>query len=111
VRSRVGPLLWAAGWPARGLLLLLVRGYRVTLGKVIGGNCRFHPSCSAYAELAIGQLGAARGAALTAWRVLRCTPLSRGGVDYPPPRSPSQYEGAIHPVAVSGGPSAAGKVG
>jgi putative membrane protein insertion efficiency factor len=78
--------LWTAGWPARLSLVTLVRLYRLTLGQVIGGGCRFYPSCSSYAEQAIGELGAIRGTALTVWRVLRCSPLSRGGVDHPPKR-------------------------
>jgi putative membrane protein insertion efficiency factor len=75
-----------AGWPVRFALLSLVRLYRLTLGQVIGGGCRFYPSCSAYAEQAIAELGVIRGVPLTVWRVLRCSPLSRGGVDYPPKR-------------------------
>lgn len=76
--------MWIAGWPVRTSLLVLVRLYRLTLGQVVGGGCRFYPSCSAYAEQAIHDLGAVRGTALTVWRVLRCSPLSKGGVDYPP---------------------------
>src|SRR4029077_12535290 len=86
--------LWLAGWPVRAALLVLIRGYRLTLGKVVGGNCRFHPSCSAYAEAAVSNVGAVRGLALTAWRLLRCSPLTSGGVDLPPdrrfPREPSR---------------------
>jgi putative membrane protein insertion efficiency factor len=78
----------SAGWPGRIALVSLVRLYRLTLGGVIGGGCRFHPSCSEYAEQAIGELGVLRGVGLTVWRVLRCSPLSRGGVDYPPKRAP-----------------------
>lgn len=76
--------LWLAGWPVRACLLLLIGAYRVTFGQILGGSCRFHPSCSAYAALAISHTGAVRGTALAAWRLLRCTPLSPGGVDYPP---------------------------
>jgi uncharacterized protein len=75
---------WAAGWPVRAVLVLLIRTYRLTLGQVIGGNCRFYPSCSAYAERAVRELGAVRGSALSVWRVLRCSPLTSGGVDHPP---------------------------
>ena len=82
--SRFRLAVWYAGWPVRQLLLLPVRLYRVSLGYVVGGNCRFYPSCSAYAELAIERSGAVRGLALTIWRVLRCSPLSAGGVDEPP---------------------------
>ncbi|HEX8099939.1 MAG TPA: membrane protein insertion efficiency factor YidD, partial [Actinomycetota bacterium] len=77
---------WIAGAPFRFVLLMLIRVYRLTLGQVIGGNCRFYPSCSAYAETAIANAGWARGLALSAWRVLRCNPFSKGGVDHPPAR-------------------------
>lgn len=77
-------LIWALGWPGRAVVLLLVRGYRLTVGQMVGGGCRFYPSCSAYAEAAVQQQGAIRGVVLTVWRVLRCSPLSTGGVDHPP---------------------------
>jgi uncharacterized protein len=86
--SRASRVAWRAGWPARFVLLALFRGYRATLGHILGGDCRFHPSCSAYAEQAIREMGATRGLGLAIWRVLRCSPLSRGGVDYPPNRRP-----------------------
>jgi uncharacterized protein len=75
---------WVAGTPIRLLLIGAIRVYRLTLGGLLGGQCRFHPSCSAYAEEAIRDLGALRGVPLAAWRVLRCSPLTAGGVDYPP---------------------------
>jgi putative membrane protein insertion efficiency factor len=77
---------WAAGAPLRGLLLALIGVYRVTLAGVVGGQCRFYPSCSRYAEEAIRTHGAARGAALAAWRVARCGPFTLGGVDHVPRR-------------------------
>src|SRR5262245_13833882 len=76
--------LWYAGWPVSQALLLPIRLYRLTVGKIVGGNCRFYPSCSAYAQTAIERCGAVRGSALTVWRILRCSPLSAGGVDHPP---------------------------
>lgn len=76
--------LWVAGAPARLVLIALIHLYRLTLGQMTGGGCRFHPSCSHYAEEAIRNTGALRGSALAGWRVLRCSPLSKGGVDYPP---------------------------
>jgi putative membrane protein insertion efficiency factor len=76
--------LWVAGSPVRLTLVWLIRGYRATLGQAMGGRCRFYPSCSAYAEQAIAQLGPIRGVSLSVWRVLRCSPLTQGGVDYPP---------------------------
>jgi putative membrane protein insertion efficiency factor len=84
MRQRLSMLLWSLGWPARQLLLLPIRGYRVSIGKVVGGRCRFYPSCSEYAAQAIARTGAVRGVILTAWRLLRCSPLSVGGIDHPP---------------------------
>ena len=88
--SRRGPL-WALGTPVRLALLGLIGLYRVSLGQLAGGRCRFHPSCSAYAWEAIGELGAVRGASLAVWRVLRCGPWASGGVDHPP-----KYEDVTH---------------
>ena len=68
------------GWPERALLLL-VEAYRVSLSPLIGGHCRFWPSCSAYAEEAIRRYGARRGVTLAARRLLRCHPFHPGGVD------------------------------
>ena len=81
--NRTG-LLRTLGTPVRLLLLGIIGLYRVSIGQVAGGRCRFHPSCSAYAYEAIHELGAVRGSALAAWRVLRCGPWTDGGIDYPP---------------------------
>ena len=87
--------MWRAGGLVRWILIGLIRGYRLTLHGLMGGQCRFHPSCSHYAEEAIQNVGAIRGLALSAWRVLRCSPLSAGGVDHPPPPA-WVYDGGIH---------------
>ena len=68
------------GWVVR-LLLLLVEAYRVALSPLLGGHCRYWPSCSAYAEEAIRRHGARRGAALAVRRLLRCHPFRPGGFD------------------------------
>jgi uncharacterized protein len=75
-----------AGWPLRMLLLGLVQLYRSTLGPLFAGRCRFYPSCSNYALESLRVHGALKGLALTSWRLLRCTPLSAGGLDPVPPR-------------------------
>ena len=46
-------IAWKAGAPARLALLGLIRLYRVTLSGWLGGQCRFYPTCSHYAEDAI----------------------------------------------------------
>jgi len=68
------------GIPTR-ILLLLVEAYRVALSPLLGGHCRFWPSCSAYAEEAIRRHGAIRGTQLAVRRLLRCHPFHAGGID------------------------------
>jgi putative membrane protein insertion efficiency factor len=67
------------------LLLLALRFYRRALSPVVGPCCRFEPSCSAYAEEAVHVHGPLRGLALALWRILRCQPFSRAGLDPVPP--------------------------
>ena len=63
------------------VLLGLIHGYRLGVSPVLGANCRYLPSCSAYAEEAIRLHGPLRGAWLAFRRVLRCHPLRPGGYD------------------------------
>jgi putative membrane protein insertion efficiency factor len=79
-------LAWAGGAPFRLILLGLLHLYRLTLGPFLAGRCRFHPSCSAYALEAVRVHGALKGSALAVWRILRCSPLTAGGLDPVPPR-------------------------
>lgn len=67
--------------PGARMLLLPIRAYRRWLSPLLGQRCRYYPSCSAYAEQAIGELGFWRGAIVAGWRLLRCNPLSDGGLD------------------------------
>jgi hypothetical protein len=69
----------------RFLLLLLVRVYRRFISPAVGPCCRFEPSCSAYAEEALHTHGLFRAAGLVLWRLARCQPFARGGLD-PVPR-------------------------
>jgi putative membrane protein insertion efficiency factor len=63
------------------ILLVLIEVYRVTLSPLVGGYCRFVPSCSAYAEEALRRRGAVRGVWLTVRRLARCHPFHPGGYD------------------------------
>ena len=60
----------------------LVYLYRYTVGVLVPGGCKYHPSCSQYAIDALRRYGLFRGVVLAGWRLLRCNPWSRGGVDY-----------------------------
>ena len=70
----------------RTLLILLVRGYQVALSPLLGGNCRFEPSCSNYMIEALQVHGALKGFLLGVWRILRCHPFGAQGYDPVPPR-------------------------
>jgi putative membrane protein insertion efficiency factor len=62
-------------------LRFAVRAYQWTISPLLGPACRFHPSCSHYAEEALARHGALRGGWLTARRVCRCGPWHPGGYD------------------------------
>jgi putative membrane protein insertion efficiency factor len=74
------------------LVAPLFRAYRVAVAPAIGPVCRYEPSCSHYAEEAIARFGFLRGGALAAYRLLRCHPFSRGGLD-PVPAASGQSSG------------------
>jgi len=63
------------------LILFLLAFYRRALSPLLGTRCRFQPSCSEYARIAVARFGAGRGSLLAAWRLARCQPLCDGGID------------------------------
>jgi hypothetical protein len=66
------------------LLMFTVRGYQRFISPFIPARCRFYPSCSQYMLESLKLHGAIIGTALGVWRILRCNPFSRGGVDLVP---------------------------
>jgi hypothetical protein len=66
------------------LALHAITAYQWVLSPLFGEHCRFAPSCSEYARLALLQHGAIRGGVLTLGRLLRCHPFHPGGYDPPP---------------------------
>lgn len=60
---------------------MLVKGYQYLISPLLGQNCRFYPSCSSYAIEALKLHGAFKGSWLALRRILRCHPLSTGGMD------------------------------
>ena len=79
------------------VLLVLIRGYQLLISPMRPQTCRYYPSCSQYAVIAITRHGVIRGTGLAAWRLLRCNPWSAGGVDDVPPAHDRQRH--HHPVA------------
>ena len=97
-RSRRGRTLVLTGAIVFFAALQTTAAERVTLGAIalyrahgsavmrhLGADCRFEPSCSRYAELAVRKYGVVHGLGKTALRVARCNPLTshRGEIDYP----------------------------
>jgi putative membrane protein insertion efficiency factor len=78
----LGALRSALVW----VLLLPLRAYARIISPALPARCRYHPTCSAYAEQAVRTHGILKGTALAAWRLARCNPFSRGGVDDVPAR-------------------------
>lgn len=83
---RFSRVVWVLGWPLRAVMLGLLAAYRGFFGGSFGGRCRFHPSCSSYGQDAIRTHGALKGGVLTVYRLIRCSPLSAGGLDPVPLR-------------------------
>ncbi|MFA5658681.1 MAG: membrane protein insertion efficiency factor YidD [Oscillospiraceae bacterium] len=63
------------------LFIFLVRIYQKAISPFIPSRCRYYPSCSAYSVEALKKHGAIKGLILSAWRILRCNPWSKGGID------------------------------
>lgn len=66
-------------------LIALVRLYQITLSPFLGRQCRYHPTCSAYAITALHDHGPFRGSLMALRRIGRCHPFTKGGYDPVPP--------------------------
>lgn len=81
-----GPAVPWHAWPGRlavGGLVLLIRGYQLTLSPLFGNVCRFEPSCSRYMVGSMRKYGFARGLYRGLRRLCRCHPWNPGGFDPP----------------------------
>lgn len=65
----------------KNLVLAALRGYKRHVSPLLPPACRYTPTCSEYAALAIERHGVLRGSGLAVKRLLSCNPLSRGGYD------------------------------
>ena len=65
------------------ILILLIKIYQKALSPFLGNSCRYYPSCSNYSIQAIEKYGVLKGSLKAMWRILRCNPFSKGGIDNP----------------------------
>lgn len=78
----------------RWAIIGLIRGYQLVLSPLSGPTCRFYPSCSAYAVIALERHGVFRGGWLAIRRLARCHPWNPGGVDDVPAKRERRAAGA-----------------
>ena len=87
-------------------LLLVIHGYRKFISPLTPPSCRLHPSCSTYALQAIKVHGPIKGFVLSVWRLIKCNPFTKGGVD------PVPQKGSWRPeIDLAGNPRVLTKVG
>jgi len=65
----------------RHVLIYLIKLYQKIISPLFPPSCRFYPTCSEYAVQAVTKYGALKGGAKAAWRILRCNPFNKGGID------------------------------
>jgi putative membrane protein insertion efficiency factor len=65
----------------RLVFVKLIKLYQKILSPLFPPSCRFYPTCSEYAVQAVSKYGVLKGGAKASWRILRCNPFSKGGLD------------------------------
>jgi len=65
------------------VVIIFLKLYQKFISPLYPASCRYYPSCSNYAILSVEKYGVIKGLLKAVWRVLRCNPFSKGGVDYP----------------------------
>jgi len=63
------------------VLIAIVQFYRWVISPMLGPRCRYYPTCSDYALIALKHYGALKGSWLAAKRIVRCHPGCEGGID------------------------------
>jgi putative membrane protein insertion efficiency factor len=69
------------------LFLIFIKFYQVAISPYISPHCRFMPTCSEYAYIAINRFGILKGSYLAIRRILKCHPFHKGGYDPVPEKN------------------------
>jgi len=69
------------------IILYMIKFYQKYISIFLGKNCRFYPTCSAYAFEAIEKYGTIKGVILSFKRIIKCHPFNPGGYDPVPPKN------------------------
>ncbi|MDE3177281.1 MAG: membrane protein insertion efficiency factor YidD [Pseudomonadota bacterium] len=75
--------------PARAAARAAIRAYQLTFSGLLGRQCRYLPTCSAYMDEAIARHGVWAGAWMGTARICRCHPFGGAGYDPPPRAAPA----------------------
>ncbi|MDY6843069.1 MAG: membrane protein insertion efficiency factor YidD [Thermodesulfobacteriota bacterium] len=67
----------------QGIVIRIIKTYKLFVSPILPQSCRFYPTCSIYAITAIKKYGLMKGTIMSIWRILRCHPFNPGGVDLP----------------------------
>ncbi len=84
----MNPLTW--------LFLKLIRFYQLFISPLLGSNCRFMPTCSAYATQSLKTYGLLKGSYLSFKRIIRCHPWGGSGYDPVPEKEIEENKGYCH---------------
>ena len=95
-RQSTSTLLSGPASLLRGLVMTVLIGslqaYKLVISPLLGSRCRFHPSCSSYAQQSIERFGPLRGTWLAVLRLVRCGPWHPGGLDEVPEQLSNQIQ-------------------
>jgi len=67
----------------KNIIIGFIKFYKLFLSPILPNSCKFYPTCSDYMILSIDKYGILKGLLKGVWRIIRCNPISKGGVDYP----------------------------
>lgn len=65
----------------RKAIIYLIKQYQKYISPRTIRRCKYYPTCSEYAKQSLDKYGIIKGSFLSIWRIIRCNPFSKGGVD------------------------------